>query len=153
MRLRKFQKIFSFVLIISILSACTPFSELAKSQQRTAMMRESVVPPGTVLQVNKGDGSRFTFTVDDINDLPTYEFQVNSEKIQGKQILKILEVANVGDYQYITFNSHNDSVTLDKKQVRDNLVLIDNTQFSMQLYSDTILEEQCIKNVSSISIE
>ncbi len=149
---RLIRPVMFFVLIILLSSACRP--DLPTQPPAPVPIREAVVAPGTVLVLTRPDGSRFSFTRDDIQNLQISECTINGENFKGPHLFTILQSAGVDDFSRLIINGKEGSTKIEKEKIYDTMILDTYTRRGvLRFVTDTLPVEYWLSDVSLIEVE
>lgn len=133
------------------MQACTP--NLPKMTPQPAGIHNSTVPPGTVLQVFRTDGSRFIYRIDDIKNLEMTTCTIGNEEFRGPRIYKILQSAGIEDFEMITLSGKSGDIVLRKNTLQADTILAIDNRYHFQFASPAVPQDQWIDEITVMAAE
>ena len=76
-----------------------------------------------LFQVITPDGRIVGFTWDDLKKLPLAQITAEGKVEEGTKVLDVLQAVGVTDFEKITLTGNNGSLTIDREQVTDDVIL------------------------------
>lgn len=139
-------------LCILFLSACRP--DLPTQPPAPVPIRDAVVAPGTVLVITRPDGTRFSFTRDDIDNLQISECTIAGKNFKGPHLFTILKSAGVEDFSRIIVNGKEGSAHIEKEKIYDTMIIDTISQRGeLRFVTDTLPQDQWLSAVNLIEAE
>lgn len=110
------------------------------------------VPPGTLFQVVRADGSSQPFTAADLQNLPVAQITVDGKVEEGPRLLDVLIAAGVNDFSEVTLIGSSAPVTLTRDQVDDNTLLDLTNRGTLKLASTHVPKPDWTKDITIITV-
>ena len=146
-----------------LLVACNqPFTSTSLPAAGTAAIADyPKTPPNlqptpvsdALFQVIKPDGSTVGFTWDDLKKLPLAQLTIEGKVEEGTKILDVLQAAGVTDFNQINLTGSNGSMTIDREQVTDEVILDFTNRGTVKLAAVDIPKAEWIKDIFEIKVE
>jgi hypothetical protein len=161
--MKKSQQLFIFILSTMLLVACNqqavpiqvPVVETSAvaDYPKTPTALQPTPVSDALFQVITADGRIVGFTWDDLKKLPLAQITAEGKVEEGTKVLDILQAAGVTDFIKITLTGTNGSLTIDREQVTDEVILDFTNHGTVKLAAVAIPKVEWIKDIFEIKVE
>ena len=135
--------------LLVLLGACSSQADSGTGEGAS----EVILPEGVLFQVLMPDGERVNFTVEQVKAMPQVSIEVDGKTEEGPALLAVLEDAGVSNFSSMTLQGLNLSVTLEKDEITDEVILDITNRDTVKFASPMVPKQDWPKDIMLITVE